>query len=100
MSASPDLYRYFVWGAAVAAGVALAIVDRRLLRRWVAVWLLAAGVGGGLLTTVASPFRFGGTSHYMEGVIVAGGSALALIGYVLGIAGLAIFRSRSHGEPT
>lgn len=96
MRLSPDVYRDLVWGAAVLAGMVLAFFDRRLLRRWLLAWILAAVVAGGLLTTVISPFRFGGTSYYMEGVIAAGGSALALIGYGLGVVILALlFRKPS-----
>jgi hypothetical protein len=32
-----------------------------------------------------SPFSFGMGNHYMEGVIVSVGSALALIGYVFAV---------------
>jgi hypothetical protein len=90
MRISPDVFRYLVWGAAVLAGIVFAIVDRRVLKRWLLVWIPAVGVTGGLLITLISPFRFGGTSYYMDGVIAAGGSALALIGYVIGAAILAL----------
>ncbi len=80
---SPDAMRYMVWSAAVVLGALLAFVDRQLIGRWVFGFLLLASVGGGLLLTVVSPFRFGGTSHYMEGVIISAGSALGLAGYIL-----------------
>ena len=85
----PDTMRYIVWACAVVLGAILAVVDRRMIGRWVFGCLLVAGIVGGLLVTVVSPFTFGGTSYCMEGVIVAGGSALALIGY--GVAALCGF---------
>jgi hypothetical protein len=75
--------RYLVWTSVVVLGALLAVVDQRIIGRWILGGLFVAGVVGGLLVTVISPFRFGGTSYYMEGVIVAGGSALALVGYVV-----------------
>jgi len=69
----------------VVLGAALAIIDRRVLGRWILACVLLAGVAAGMLITVASPFRFGGTSYYMEGVILSGGSILALIGYAVAL---------------
>jgi hypothetical protein len=86
MELSPDLTRYFVWAGVVAAGCLLAVVDRRWIRYPVFGVLLVSGVGGGFLVEKVSPFSFGVESHYMEGVIVSAGSALALIGYVLALA--------------
>lgn len=89
---SAELWRYLVWTSVVALGAVLAIVDRRILGRWLLGMLLVAAVAIGMLVTIVSPFRFGGTSYYMEGVILAGGSALALIGYVFTLVGLFSFR--------
>lgn len=97
MRLSPDMFRYLVWGAAVVVGMVLAFVDRRVLKRWLLVWLLPAGIAGGLLLTNLSPFSFGATNYYMEGIIVAAGSALALAGYVIAAAGLALMFRRSTG---
>jgi hypothetical protein len=47
--------------------------------------LLVAGIVGGVIITRASPFSFSGGDHYMEGVILSAGSALALVGYVVAI---------------
>jgi hypothetical protein len=84
MNHSPDAMRYLVWLGVVALGAMLAIVDRRVIGRWLFGILLVAGIAGGLAMTSLSPFNFAGTSYYMEGVIVAGGAGLALAGYVVG----------------
>lgn len=83
MKLSPDTTRYLVWSAVVALGALPAVVDRRLPRRWLFGCLLVVGIGAGLLLSAVSPFSFGGSSHYMEGVIISGGSALALAGYAV-----------------
>jgi hypothetical protein len=80
----PYLTRYLVWAGTVAAGALLAVLDR-WIRRPLFGALLVAGVGGGLIITTVSPFSFGGGDHYMQGVIISAGSALALVGYVLEI---------------
>lgn len=96
MRLSPDVFRYLVWGAAVVLGIMLAVIDRQVLKRWLLVWLLPAGIAGGLLLTELSPFSFGVTTYYMEGVIIAAGSALALSGYVIAATVLALlFRQPS-----
>ena len=89
---SPELWRYLVWAGVVVLGAVLAVVDRRVLGRWLFGMLLVAAVAVGMLVTVISPFRFSGTGYYMDGVILAGGSALALIGYSVALVGLFIFR--------
>lgn len=95
MKLSPEMVRYLSWAAAVALGMVLAIIDFRYIGRWVVGCLLGVLIAGGMLLTVVSPFRFGGTSYYMEGVILAGGSALALVGYV--IVRVSIFLRRYSG---
>ena len=82
MNLSPDMTRYFAWAAVVVAGALFAVVDWRWIRRPVFGVLLAAGVGGGSIVSQISPFTFGAGGYYMEGVLVAAGSALALTGYV------------------
>lgn len=89
---SAELWRYLAWASVVALGAILAVVDHRVLGRWLFALLLVAAVAIGMLVTVVSPFRFGGTSYYMEGVILSGGSALALIGYAVALFGLFTFR--------
>jgi hypothetical protein len=79
--------RYVVWTGAVVAGTVLALIDWRWIKRPVFATLLVAGVVGGVIVTNVSPFTFAGGDHYMEGVIIAAGSALALVGYVLAVAG-------------
>jgi hypothetical protein len=83
MELSPDLTRYITWAGATAIGVLLAVLDRRWVGRPLFGVLLVAGVIGGLIITRVSPFTFSGGDHFMEGVIIAAGSALALTGYVL-----------------
>jgi hypothetical protein len=90
--------RYLVWASVVVLGAVLAVVDQRMIGRWILGGLIVAGVVGGLLVTVISPFRFGGTSYYMEGVIVAGGSALALVGYVVAKLAGFVWRHASDGQ--
>jgi len=77
-----ELGRYIIWAGIVAVGIGLAVLDRRWIKWPVFAVLLLAGVGGGIITTNVSPFTFAGGDHYMQGVIVAAGSALAMIGYV------------------
>jgi hypothetical protein len=84
MKLPSDLSRYVVWAGVVVVGAILAVVDRRWVSFPLFGLLLVAGVGGGLIITRVSPFSFGGGSYYMEGVIISGGSALALAGYVFG----------------
>jgi hypothetical protein len=86
MELSTETTRYLVWAGVVVAGALLAVVDRRWIGRPVSGLLLVAGVVAGFLIEKVSPFSFGTGSHYMEGVLVSAGSALALIGYVLAVA--------------
>ena len=80
------------------AGGLLAIVDRRWIKRPVCGVVLIAGIVGGIIVTNVSPFTFGTGSYYMEGVLIAAGSALALAGYVLAAVGqFARRRIRGHG---
>ena len=60
---SAELWRYLAWASVVALGATLAIVDRRVLGRWLFGLLLVAAIAVGMLVTVVSPFRFGGTSY-------------------------------------
>jgi hypothetical protein len=85
MDLSPDLTRYLTWAAVVVFGALLAVVDRRQIRRPVFGLLLLIGVVAGFIIEQVSPFSFGVESHYMEGVLVSAGSALALIGYVFAV---------------
>lgn len=85
MGSSADLVRYLVWAGIVAIGGLLGIVDLRWTRRPLFGLLLAAGIIGGLIITRVSPFTFAGGDHYMEGVILSAGSALALAGYAAAI---------------
>ena len=82
MDLSPDLTHYLTWATVVVFGALLAVVDWRQIRRPVFGVLLGIGVAAGFIIEQVSPFSFGGGSHYMEGVLVSAGSALALIGYV------------------
>jgi hypothetical protein len=85
MNLFPELTRYAVWAGVVMLGALLAVVDRRQIRRPVFGALLTAGVIAGFIIEQVSPFSFGGGSHYMEGVLVSAGSALALIGYFFAV---------------
>ena len=95
---SQDLTRYFVWAAVVMAGGVLTIVDWRWIKRPVCGALLVIGIVGGIIVTNVSPFTSGTGSYYMEGVLIAAGSALALAGYVLAAVGRFVCRRiRDHG---
>ena len=82
---SAELTRYLIWGGVIAIGALFAVLDRRWIRRPLFAVLLVAGVIGGLIITRVSPFTFGGGDHYMEGVILSAGSALALAGYAFAV---------------
>jgi len=99
MELSPDLARYFLWAGIIAIGILLAVLDRRWIGRPLFGVLMVAGVAGGLIITRVSPFSFGGGDHYMEGVIVSAGSALALVGYVFAIIWQFARRRLGHGRP-
>jgi hypothetical protein len=100
MNRSPDLTRYFLWAGVVVFGALLAVVDRRRIRRPVFGVLLVIGVVAGFIIEQVSPFSFGAGSHYMEGVLVSAGSALALIGYVLAVAWQFVWRSVGRRRPS
>jgi hypothetical protein len=93
-----DLLRYIVWGGIIAIGVLLAVVDWRWIGRPLFAVLLVAGVIRGLIITKVSPFTFAGGDHYMEGLILAAGSALALAGYALAVVWLLVRRFWPSGK--
>jgi hypothetical protein len=97
---SEDMTRYFVWAAIVVAGAVLAVVDWRWIKRPVCGALLVGAVGGGIIVTNVSPFTFGTGGHYMEGVLISAGSALALVGYVLAAVGQFAWRRISGHGPS
>ena len=76
-----DLTPYVHWTAIVVIGALLVTVDRRWIGWPLLGGLLVAGVFTGFIITRVSPFSFGGGGHYMEGVLIFSGSALALAGY-------------------
>ena len=92
MELSPDMTRYVAWAGVVVIGILLAVLDRQWIRWPLFGALLVTGVGGGLIITEISPFSFGGGSYYMQGVLIAAGSALAVVGYVFAIAWLFALR--------
>ena len=100
MDRSPDLARYFMWAGVVVAGALLAVVDRRQIRRPVLGVLLVIGVVAGFIIEQVSPFSFGGGSHYMEGVLVSAGSALALIGYGFAVVWQFVWKSIGGRRPS
>jgi hypothetical protein len=100
MNLSPDLTRYVTWAGVVAVGALLAVVDWRQIRRPVFGVLLVAGVVAGLIIEQVSPFSFGGGSHYMEGVLLSAGSALALTGYVFAAVGQFVCPSTGGRRPS
>jgi hypothetical protein len=77
MASSADLTRYLVWGAVVALGAGVALIDWRGIKRPLFGLLLI----GGVVATYVSPFDFATGGYYIIGVIISAGSALALVGY-------------------
>lgn len=88
----PAMMRCLIWSGALIAGTLLALIDWRWIKRPVSALFLVAGVVGGVIVTNVSPFTFAGGDYYMQGVIIAAGSALALAGYVLAVAGRFVCR--------
>jgi hypothetical protein len=80
MESSPELTRYAAWAGVLAFGALLAVFDWRRIRGPLFAVLLVAGFVGGLVIMRLYPFSFAG-GHYMEGVLLSGGSALAGVGY-------------------
>jgi hypothetical protein len=78
---------YAAWAVVIAAGIFLAILDLRWIQRPSFGGILLAGLCGGLVTTQVSPFNFADGGYYIEGVLVAAGSALALAGYAVAVVG-------------
>lgn len=95
-----DLIRYLVWGGIAAIGALLAVLDWRWIGLPVFAVLLVAGVIGGLIITEVSPFTFAGGDHYIEGLILAAGSALALAGYAPAVVWLLVRRFWPPGKPS
>jgi hypothetical protein len=77
---------YVFWTVVLAIGGGLAVLDWQWIRRPVFAVLLLAGIGGGLVTMQVSPFNFADGGYSLQGLLVAVGSAVALIGYVLAAA--------------
>jgi hypothetical protein len=100
MDRSPDLTRYFMWAGVVVFGALFAVIDRRQIGRPVFGLLLVIGVVAGFIIEQVSPFSFGVESHYMEGVLVSAGSALALIGYVFAVFWQFVWRSIGGRRPS
>jgi hypothetical protein len=71
----------------VLIGALLAVADWRWIGRPIAGPLLVAGMVGGFLLTKLSPFDFVTGGYYMQGALIAAGSALALIGYAFAMIG-------------
>ena len=80
------MMHWLAWSGALVVGTLLALIDWRWTKRPVAALFLVSGVVGGVIVTDVSPFTFAGGDYYMQGVVMAGGSALALAGYVLAVA--------------
>jgi hypothetical protein len=92
MAPSADTTRYLVGAGVVGLGALLGWVDWRWIRRPVFGVLLIAGVVGGIVITNVSPFDFATGGYYMEGVLISGGSALALAGYLVAAVGQFAYR--------
>ena len=77
--------RYWPYGVALLAGVLFAVIDRRLIGRYVLAVLLVIAAAGGQLTMYFSPFTFGGGDHYMQGLIASLFALAGLAGYALAV---------------
>ena len=73
---------YLLWAIVIAIGFGLRVLERRFTRRPLLGALLILGMAAGYLMTRFSPFNFATGGVYMEGVILAAASALALAGYL------------------
>ena len=96
MSVSQDVFRYSVWAGAVAGGGLFAFADRTWIGRPVMGALLVLVAVAGAVGMNVSPFKFGGTSYYMESLIAMAGALLALAGYAC-VAAWSYARSRMIG---
>ncbi len=96
MSVSQDVVRYSVWASAVAGGGLFAVADKNWIGRPVLGFVLAAVAIAGAIGMEVSPFKFGGTSYYMESLIAMAGALLALAGYAC-VAAWSYVRSRMIG---
>jgi hypothetical protein len=74
-----------IWAIPVVLGALMAFVDRLVMVSWYFAFLLLAGLLGGILRVFVGPFRYSGMGFSL---ILGGGSALALIGYVFALLGL------------
>lgn len=82
-----EYFRFWPYLAAVVAGAAMAIIDRRVIGQYLFAVLLIVIAVGGQVTMHVSPFTFSGGDYYMIGLIVSLLALAALAGY--GIAVLA-----------
>jgi hypothetical protein len=77
--------RYWPYGVALAAGVLLAVIDRRVFGRYVFAALLILVAIGGAVVMNGSPFTFSGDDHYFQGLIAQLFALAGLAGYALSI---------------
>jgi hypothetical protein len=91
---------YVFWAVILAIGAVLALLDWQWIRRPVFAVLLVAGIGGGLVTMQVSPFNFADGGYSMQGLLVAVGSGVALIGYAVAAAGQFAARYLRRRRPT
>ena len=75
--------RYWPYGVALAAGVLLAVIDRRVFGRYVFAALLILVAIGGAVVMNGSPFTFSGEDHYFQGLIAQLFALAGLAGYAL-----------------
>lgn len=82
-----EYFRFWPYAVAGAAGIILALLDRKFFGRYIFAALLVVLAVGGQLAMYFSPFTFQGGDYYMRGLIVSLMALAGLAGYALAIAG-------------
>jgi hypothetical protein len=83
MNGIGDYIRFWPYGAAVLAGIACAVIDRRIIGRYVLGALLIVIAAAGPAGMYLSPFTFGGGDYYMLSLIASVMALAGLAGYTL-----------------
>jgi hypothetical protein len=88
MSGLAEYYRFWPYVVALIAGAIFAVIDRRVIGRYVLGALLVLIVAGGQLGMYLSPFTFQGGDYYMTSLIASLLALAGLAGYALAVVGM------------
>ena len=83
MNPPTDFVFYVFWSAVFASGALFEFVDRKWIKRPALGVLLVAGIPAGYIMMRVSPFNLADGGLGLQGLLLAAGSGLALIGYAL-----------------